>query len=208
MRTIMIITVAAISLMAMGCGEAERLGSELAVANARVAVLDSALTNTQRDLGEAIAHTEGFEQLLETVQGERDDLAEYLKSANIEVRHLGDELRAARAEYSASVDSLEAVNFALQIDLNRWKAEVENSAIRVRATERQANEFIHARDSLYEFVDAVRPWYDYYTQEAGRGWTAKLFGAGRAVEPGSPEPVVVRNEVTTRLEVLGSSLSF
>jgi chromosome segregation ATPase len=190
----MIVTVAVAAVIVAGCGEAERLESELAAANVRIAMLDSALTNAQADLSEAIAHTDRLEQSLATTQSERDELAEFIKTANVQVSNLEDRLADARAEYDNSVKRLAAENEALRIDLRSWKSEAEDSRIRVRATERYTNTVIRTRDSLHQFVDAVRPWYSYYANEAGRGWTAKLFGAGKADAPGTPEPVVAGNE--------------
>ncbi len=201
MRRVMIMTMAAVALLALGCGDAKRLESELAIANARVATLDSALTHAQHDLGEAVAHSANLQASLQAAQCERDDLTESLKSERLRVNRLDGQLQSAQTRYAATMDSLAAENFALTIDLHSWKTEVENSSIRILASERKINDLVRSRDSLSEYVDALGPWYEYYTREAGRGWTAKLFGAGKAPVPGSAEPVMVRRDSSEGLEV-------
>jgi septal ring factor EnvC (AmiA/AmiB activator) len=197
----MILTVAAVALLALGCGDSDRLESELTAANTRIATLDSALANAQQDLKDAVVHAENLKESLAATRSERDDLAEYLKSERQHVNRLDGELQAVRARYATSMDSLAAEKFALQIDLDRWKAEVEHSSMVNLAAERKIIAVEQARDSLSEFVEAVRPWYDYYSHEAGRGWPAKLFGADKADAPGTAEPVLVSGGDETVLEV-------
>lgn len=201
MRTIMMMTVAAVALLALGCGNTEQLEAELAAANVRVAVFESALIDAQRDLHDAIAHADDLQESLEIVRCERDDFAEYLKAAREEVNHLDGQLRSANVRYANSMDSLSARNLVLQMELDRWQAEVEHSSIVILASECRNIDVARTRDSLSQFVEAVRPWYEYYTQEAGRGWTAKLFGTHKADVPGTAEPVLVSEEIGAGMEV-------
>jgi hypothetical protein len=202
MRTITIITVVAVSLVVMGCGNGEQLEADLANANAKVTVLDSTLTATQIDLRNARTQAADLERSLQATQGERDSLAELNASTAARAGRLRAELGAARERYQRSMDSLSAHNAALRLDIDRWKSEMEVANMQIRATERHANDLIRTRDSLYAFVDAVYPWYQYYKHEAGRNWAKKLFGAGRADTPSKAEPVFGSEGTGQELEAL------
>jgi hypothetical protein len=111
-------------------------------------------------------------------------------------------MRRARVAYQQATDSLQGVNEALTIDINTLKSELDNSQIRIVASERRTNDLIRARDSVYAFVDELRPWYDYYKHEAQRNWLKKLFKAGDVPRPDGSEPSFDGDATSTQLEAL------
>jgi len=201
MRSMMIITVAAVALIAVGCSQAD-LETELATTKAEMASLDSTLTATQAELNTSMARNDSLQQSLHLVENELDSVTESYESAAARANRLTAKLQEARTQYQATVDSLEAVTLTQETELDRWKTELENVKMRVTATERQKNDLIRTRDSLYAFIDDVQPWYDYYKNEARRNWLKKLFGAGDAEKPETTEPTFMPTETPEDLEAM------
>ncbi|GAB4322736.1 MAG: hypothetical protein Kow0074_14550 [Candidatus Zixiibacteriota bacterium] len=187
-------------LLAIGCGDSQRLVDELAATNNRAAELDSMLTETQSQLTAASERAQEFKSLLAEARDERDALTSELATAKSRVTALKSELRRANTAHQKMADSLKAVAESVTMDLRTCQTELASAESRIVASERRINSLIRTRDSLYVFVDEVKPWYDYYRHEARRNWLKKLLGAGDAQKPETPEPVFGTEPPPTELE--------
>lgn len=189
MRTAVITAVLATALIAAGCGDRERLENELASANARLTEMDSTLAMSHTATNEASRRADSLSRSLRTSEASRDSLAESLKSAKSRAGRLEGELKSARAQFARTVDSLNGQNTVLMQQVRDWEAQMQNAEAQIASLQEQSAGYMRERDSLYAFVDDVKPWYDYYKQESRRNWLKKIFGAGRGKKPVDAEPV-------------------
>jgi exonuclease VII small subunit len=97
--------------------------------------------------------------------------------ARKQLKQAGDDL----ARRDATLDSL---NREYQTQMTNLR-DVQGQ---LAGTQQTLTAVTNQRDSVYAFVDQLRPWYDYYKKDSGRNWAKKLFGAGRAKKPTKPEP--------------------
>ena len=183
-----LITMLAVGLLIVGCGDQERLESELATANTKITTLDSTLVEALVAENQVIQRADNLALTLESTQTERDNLAASLQSAENRGDRLQQEIKTARVRHERALDSLWGINSALVLDVDRWAQQLENAEITIANLEQRANRFRLERDSVYAFVDDLRPWFDYYKHESRRNWFKKLFAAGDATKPGDPEP--------------------
>lgn len=188
MRQIWITVFALAAFLALGCGDTGNLETQLTAAENRAAELDSVLTETQAQLTETADRTEDYKQSLAEVRDEREALKTSLDNAKAEVTDLEFALREARDMRQYMVDSLTAVVASVDADRRTCYTELASAESRIKASERRINELTNTRDSLFAFMDDVKPWYAYYKHEAQRNWLKKLFSAGDRDQPDVPEP--------------------
>lgn len=202
MRTAFTTILVIVALLAIGCSDSQRLEDQLAAANSRSAELDSLLTETQSQLTAVTAQADDLRLSLADVREERDGLSSKLESVQSQVAALRADLRNARNTHRSEADSLTAVAESVKMDLRTCQTELASAESRITASERRINTLVNSRDSLYAFVDEVRPWYEYYRHEAQRNWLKKLFGAGDAQSPEIPEPTFGNNAPAMELEAV------
>lgn len=188
MRSIVIVVVVAAALTAVGCGDSGRLENELATANAQIGSLDSTLSGTQTELMSTRQRADSLARALRTSLAAVDSLS-------TSTGRLSDRLYATRTRCEKSLDSLRGVVQTAEEQAEGLGTRLQDAEAQIAALEQQTeglgserDDLRRERDSLFTFVDEVRPWYDYYRQEAQRNWLKKLFGAGNAEKPDSPEP--------------------
>jgi len=200
MKALGIAAIILATLVVSGCGVTERLESELAAANARIQTLDSTLTDLRGSYLLESAQVYNLTQSVDALESRRGELQASLAKAEARVGRLNADMRKARVEFELALDSLRAEYVALEIDRDALKGELDNDRIRIVASERQKNELMRTRDSLYAWVDDVRPWYDYYKHESRRNWLKKLFSADDAARPAGAEPTFATPAPATELE--------
>lgn len=188
MRSIVIVAAAAAALLAVGCGNSGRLEGELAAANARIGSLDSTVTGTQTELMSTRQRADSLAKALRTSLAAVDSLSGATD-------RLSNRLYATRTRLEKSLDSLrgvlqaaEELTASLDTRLNDAQADIGALQQRADGLGSERDNLQIERDSLFAFVDAVRPWYDYYRSQSQRNWLKKLFGAGNAEKPNDPEP--------------------
>ncbi len=77
---------------------------------------------------------------------------------------------------------------ALESDVKERETMVASLETQLKVALTESEKIRLQKDSLLAFIDDVKPWYDYYKKDSGRNWAKKLFGAGRAKKPTTPEP--------------------
>ena len=201
MRTLYAPIIAVAGLLAIGCGNSKQLEADLAAANTRAQELDSMLTVTQNQFQAEKEKSAEYQLALASAQEKHEDLNSSLNSANAQVKKLQSNLTQARAECTKALDSLNVVKMAVQSDLKTCETDLTDTQMRLETSELHAGSLMQTRDSLFGFVDDVRPWYGYYKQESHRNWLKKLFGAGRAKKPEKAEPSFDTKTTPANLEV-------
>jgi chromosome segregation ATPase len=178
------------AFLAIGCRNS-KMKDDLAVANASVHERDSLLTDSQNqnlaDRRQLQSQIQDSEEKLAAAENKCEKLATSLRSSQAEMRELQDHLSIATAQYNDTLDSLSSLLAAMQQGLNACESNLQESQTRWDASQALTDNLIQTRDSLYAFVDDVRPWLAYYRKESHRNWLKKLFGAGRAKKPESEE---------------------
>jgi chromosome segregation ATPase len=187
-KTIVAAGAVAIMLLA-GCGaEEKRLEGELSLATARVTELEQAVSQAgMRADSLALSLTQTEQQ----AQRVRDSLAEADKALNaavVKAQRVEARLQNERDVHRRSLDSANQVRMALESDVKERETQVASLETQLQVALTESDRIRAQKDSLLAFVDDLRPWYEYYKKDSGRNWAKKLFGAGRAKKPTTPEP--------------------
>jgi chromosome segregation ATPase len=179
---------AAVILFAAGCGEKARLEGELAKADSTVVDLQTSLQQANVTADHKV---DSLGREIAKVRVDRDSLDASLKNATAHAGKLAGDLRVARKQLKQAGDDLARRDATLD-SLNReYQTQMTNLRDvqgQLAGTQQTLTAVTNQRDSVYAFVDQLRPWYDYYKKDSGRNWAKKLFGAGRAKKPTKPEP--------------------
>lgn len=176
-------------LLAAGCGtEEKRLEGELGLANSRITELEQA----SRQAGMRADSLAGTLTVAEqNAQRVRDSLANSRKELNdavVKAQRIEARLQNERNAHRRSIDSLDQVRLALENTANERATTISSLETQLTIVQTEADRLRGQKDSLLAFVEDLKPWYDYYKKDSGRNWAKKLFGAGRAKKPTTPEP--------------------
>lgn len=186
-----IVVAGAVALLVLvGCNAKEkRLEGELSLATARIAELEKTVTQAGMR-ADSLANT--LSQSEAQAKRVSDSLAEAeakLHEATVKAQRVEARLQTERAANRRTVDSLHQVRMTLEGQVKERETMVQSLETQLTVAQTEADRMRAQKDSLLAFIDDVRPWYDYYKKDSGRNWVKKLFGAGRAKKPTTPEPV-------------------
>ncbi len=190
MRIITTTAVAAVVLLiAAGCsGEKERLQGALAKSDSTVVNLQTELQQANIDADHTV---DSLGRVIARVKVDRDSLDATVKKANAHAGKLEGDLRVVRKQLKDTGEILAHRDATLDSLTHEYQAQMANLRdvqTQLAGTQQTVTAVTNQRDSIYAFVDQLRPWYDYYKKDSGRNWAKKLFGAGRAKKPTHPEP--------------------
>lgn len=121
----------------------------------------------------------------------RDSLAEsrdQLNAAVVKAQRIEARMQTERDTHRRSLDSANQVRMALENTVQERETMVKSLETQLSIALTESEKLHRQRDSLLAFTDDLRPWYEYYKKDSGRNWAKKLFGAGRAKKPTTPEP--------------------
>ena len=177
-------------ILAAGCNtEEKRLEGELTLANSRIAELQTTIQQTGQRADSLSGTLTLAEQNAKRIRDSLDKSREELSDAVVKAQRVEARLQNERNMHRKSVDSLNQVRVTLEGTVAEREATIGGLEAQLTLTQAEADRLKGQKDSLLAFVDDLKPWYDYYKKDSGRNWAKKLFGAGRAKKPTTPEPV-------------------
>ena len=187
-KSIVAVGAAALVLLS-GCNaEEKRLQGELSLATTRVAELEQAVTQSGMRADSLANSLTVAEQHAQRVRDSLSESREQLNSAVVKAQRVEARLQVERDTHRKALDSANQVRMALESDVQERETMVNSLETQLKVAMTEAEKIRAQKDSLLAFVDDLRPWYEYYKKDSGRNWAKKLFGAGRAKKPTSPEP--------------------
>jgi chromosome segregation ATPase len=195
MRATIIGVVVLIAFTAGGCGERKRLEGELTQAKVQIQALDSTLAQAKSNTDNLTDSLRTVGAAIQQARRQSDSLERSYQIVTAKTRKLEKTLKSARADYQKSLDSLQTVRLALESTIQTQKTKLDDAETQLTNLQQDIDRVSEQKDSVYAVINRVRPWLDYYRQEAGRSWIKKLFGAGRAAKPTMPEPSLTPNFV-------------
>lgn len=188
-KAIVAVSLAAL-FFAAGCNtEEKRLQGELTLANSRIAELEQAMNQSTMKADSISRSLAMTEQNAQRIRDSLNQAQEGLNDAVVKAQRVEARLQNERSLHRKSVDSLNQVKVALENTVTDREATISGLESNLTMTQVERDRLQGQKDSLLAFVDDLKPWYDYYKKDSGRNWAKKLFGAGRATKPTTPEPI-------------------
>lgn len=187
-KAIVAVTAATLVILS-GCNaEEKRLEGELSLATARIAELEQSVTQSGMRADSLANSLTLAEQKTERMRDSLTEAGKRLHDATVKSQRTEARLQAERDTHRRSVDSLNQVRMALESDVKERETMVASLETQLQVALTESEKIRLQKDSLLAFIDDVKPWFDYYKKDSGRNWAKKLFGAGRAKKPTTPEP--------------------
>lgn len=184
-----------------GCGERKRLEGELTKAQTRITELEGTLAQSNVSADSLADSLRSVVVAIEKTRAKSDSLEQSYRSVAARSKRLEKDLKVAREAFQKSLDSLHGIRLALDSTVRSQQARIQGTETQLASLQEDILRVSGEKDSVYAVIDRVRPWLDYYRQEASRNWLKKLFGAGRAKKPQPAiEPSLTPN-IVPRLNV-------
>jgi chromosome segregation ATPase len=189
MRNAIVAVSLAALVFAAGCNtEEKRLQGELTLANSRIAELEQSMNQTSAKADSVSRSLATVEQNAQRIRDSLEQSKLSLNDAVVKAQRTEARLQTERNLHRRSVDSLNQVRANLETTVAEREATIGGLESQLTMTTDERDRLQGQKDSLMAFVDDLRPWYEYYKKDSGRNWAKKLFGAGRAKKPTTPEP--------------------
>jgi chromosome segregation ATPase len=173
---------AALVTLSLGCSNEKKLLRQQVAAQAdSLFQLRGNLQAKADSLQNAISSLSQTRLVVDSVTGENDSFRHRIGQLNSRVSQLkkdNDNLQATVDKASAVKDSLTAYYMEALTDSS-------NILSRLRSDVSLADMTVDRRDTL---LAQIGPWYMKWKHDAHRGFFKVLFGAGKAKNPGFPEP--------------------
>jgi len=179
------------ALNGCGTGERKRLEGDLAQARARISELDSTLALTRVSTDSLADSLSAVVLAIRRSQSKSESLQASYQTVAAKSKRLEKDLRTARTEFQRALDSLQFIRADLDNKVRTQNERLASAEAQLTSTQQEIEQVTGQRDSVLGLIEHTRPWLDYYKQEAKRNWVKKLFGAGRAKKPPTPEPALV-----------------